>query len=79
MDQDLRIARAKRARVLLSTDDVTEAFADVERDLFDHWQSLAWDEKAQAECLRADKRALDRLRGKLQQWADELTFIEHRG
>ena len=66
-------------RILLANDDVQQAFAEVERDLFEHWTSLAWDEKAQAECLRADKRALDRLRGKLQQWADELTFAEHRG
>lgn len=74
IDHDYAVARARRCKVLLGQDDINQAFGDIERDLFEQWASLAWDEKSRAEMLRADQRALVRLRGKLQEWADFLAL-----
>lgn len=76
MDPEYRIARSKRARALLADSDVIGALDEIERELFEEWKSLAWDEKARAECMRAEYRGLLRVRGKLQQWSDELLRFE---
>lgn len=70
MTEDQIIQRARRVARLLAEDDVAQAFADIEADVFREWQS-ARDER-ERESLHSVHRATQRLRAKLQSWADEL-------
>jgi hypothetical protein len=72
MREDEIIARGHRARNLLADDDVQQAFADVEAELFAEWRHA--DTAQERESLHATFRAHRRLHSRLQLWADELTL-----
>lgn len=74
MTEDDIIARAHRARAFLQHEDTMQAFADVALDLYHAWSATEWDETARRERLSAEKRAVERLAAKFQQWANELTL-----
>lgn len=75
-DEDLIIARARRMRMLLGSEDVIEAFADIEREFFDEFTGC---QPEQAASLKHAWDGYRRIRNKLQSWADELTIRESPG
>lgn len=72
MDPDLIIARARRAKLLLGTEDFVNAVDDVEREMFAEWQTARTSDDR--ESLHATNRALSRVVAKLKSWADELAL-----
>lgn len=43
MNKEQRVARGIRAKLLLDSDDIIQAFADAETDITDEWKaSLTW-------------------------------------
>ena len=72
MDEDLIVARAKRARILLGSEDVQQAFADVGRALFADWQAET--NPVIREAMHAEHRGVRRVLGQLKAWADELAL-----
>jgi hypothetical protein len=71
MTEDDIIARGHRARNLLASDDVQQAFADVDAELFAEWKQASATER---ESLHATYRASQRVQSRLRAWADELTL-----
>lgn len=72
MTEDELIARGRRAKRLLSDTDVQDAFAEAEAALLQDIRQTAWDDARLRECRHAEIRALDRVRQRLQSYADEL-------
>lgn len=75
-DEDLIIARAKRMRSLLASDDVRDAFAEIDAEFFGEFQGCR---PEQAASLKQAWDGYQRFRSKLQSWADELAIRESRG
>lgn len=74
MDAEAVMQRAHRAERLLADEDIRQAFADVEREVFLEWQAARHAEER--ESLHAVVRALGRIRAKLESWRDEKAFLE---
>lgn len=75
-DEELIIARARRMRAMLASDDVKAAFAEIEREFFAEFAAC---HPEQAVSLRHSWDGFQRFRNKLQAWADELTLRESSG
>lgn len=71
MDEVSIVGRGYRAREWLGHADIQQAVADARAELFFEWTQARTE--AERESLHAVSRALDRITGKFQAWADELT------
>jgi hypothetical protein len=72
MDEEQIVNRGRRAKRLLAEGDVQAAFAETEDALLQDIRNTAWDDVRLRECKHAEIRALDRVRQRLQGYADEL-------
>lgn len=72
MTREEELLRAKRVRLLLDSEDVQAAFADIEADMIGDYKRTHWDQVALRESIHAELRALDRIGTRLRTWADQL-------
>jgi hypothetical protein len=70
LNEQERILRAKRVARLLEDQDFKAAMQDIQSDIFAEWAHAR--NEQERESLHAVHRATQRLRAKLQTWADEL-------
>lgn len=71
-----RIARGRRAGLLLADDDVQEAFRDIDRELFDSWRRNTDLDPRKREALHAQAGAVAIVLSRLVGWRDDGRLAE---